>query len=45
MLPNEGIADAGIAGGSRIAVRVPCYNGEAAIGKVVADFSAARRQR
>jgi hypothetical protein len=45
MLPNEGIADARIAGASRIAVRVLCYNGEAAIGKVVADFNAVRRRR
>ena len=42
MLPTEGNADAaGIVGSSRIAVLVPCYNEEAAIGKVVADFRAA----
>jgi hypothetical protein len=34
MLPSDG--SAGIVGSSRIAVLVPCYNGEAAIGKVVA---------
>jgi hypothetical protein len=39
MLPSDGSADAaGIVGSSRIAVLVPCYNEEAAIGKVVADF-------
>jgi glycosyltransferase involved in cell wall biosynthesis len=43
MLPTEGTTDAAaeIAGTSRIAVLVPCYNEEAAIGKVVADFRAA----
>ena len=43
MLPTErGDADAAeIVGSSRIAVLVPCYNEEAAIGKVVADFRAA----
>src|ERR1700743_2749876 len=41
MLPTEGMTDAGIGGASRIAVLVPCYNEEAAIGKVVADFKAA----
>ncbi|MCX7312035.1 MAG: glycosyltransferase family 2 protein [Hyphomicrobiales bacterium] len=42
MLPSGGSADAAeIAGGNRIAVLVPCYNEEAAIGKVVADFRAA----
>jgi glycosyltransferase involved in cell wall biosynthesis len=42
MLPTEGSAAAAeIVGGSRIAVLVPCYNEEAAIGKVVADFRAA----
>ena len=42
MLPTEGNADAtGIVGSSRIAVLVPCYNEEAAIGKVVADFRSA----
>ena len=42
MLPADGIADAaGIVGSSRVAVLVPCYNEEAAIGKVVADFRAA----
>jgi glycosyltransferase involved in cell wall biosynthesis len=40
MLPSEDAA-AGAAGTSRIAVLVPCYNEEAAIGKVVADFRAA----
>ena len=35
MLPSDGSADAAeIVGSSRIAVLVPCYNGEAAIGKV-----------
>lgn len=34
-------AAAGIAGGYKVAVLVPCYNEEAAIGKVVADFRAA----
>jgi len=32
---------AGITGGYKVAVLVPCYNEEAAIGKVVADFRAA----
>ena len=32
---------AGISGRSRVAVLVPCYNEEAAIGQVVADFRAA----
>jgi hypothetical protein len=42
MLPSDGSADAaGIVGSSRIAVLVPCYNEEAAIGKVAADFQAA----
>ena len=43
MLPTDGSADAAaeIVGRSRIAVLVPCYNEEAAIGKVVADFRAA----
>jgi len=42
MLPADGIADAaGIVGSSRVAVLVPCYNEETAIGKVVADFRAA----
>jgi glycosyltransferase involved in cell wall biosynthesis len=42
MLPSGGSADAAeTAGGNRIAVLVPCYNEEAAIGKVVADFRAA----
>jgi hypothetical protein len=45
MLPNEGTADTGIAGASRVVVRMLCYNGEAAIGKMVADFNAARRWR
>ena len=40
MLPTDGDVDAAaIVGSSRIAVLVPCYNEEAAIGKVVADFS------
>ena len=34
-------AAAEVAGSSRVAVLVPCYNEEAAIGKVVADFRAA----
>jgi glycosyltransferase involved in cell wall biosynthesis len=38
---GSGQAAADIVGRSRIAVLVPCYNEEAAIGKVVADFSAA----
>jgi glycosyltransferase involved in cell wall biosynthesis len=43
MLPTGASADsaADILGRSRIAVLVPCYNEEAAIGKVVADFRAA----
>jgi glycosyltransferase involved in cell wall biosynthesis len=42
MLPADGNAAAAeIVGSSRIAVLVPCYNEEAAIGKVVADFRAA----
>ena len=42
MLPTDGnVAAAEIVGSSRIAVLVPCYNEEAAIGKVVADFRAA----
>ena len=43
MLPTEGSAEptADLAGRSRIAVLVPCYNEEAAIGKVIADFRAA----
>src|SRR3954466_12564692 len=43
MLPTEGSADAaaGIVGSNRVVVLVPCYNEEAAIGKVVADFRAA----
>src|SRR5215218_8443853 len=42
MLPTDGNVDAAeIVGSSRIAVLVPCYNEEAAIGKVVADFRAA----
>src|ERR1041384_5473678 len=42
MLPTDGSVDAAaIVGSSRIAVLVPCYNEEAAIGKVVADFRAA----
>jgi glycosyltransferase involved in cell wall biosynthesis len=42
-LPAKGDADAiaEVLGGSRIAVMVPCYNEETAIGKVVADFRAA----
>src|SRR5436189_201708 len=41
MLPTDGNVDAAeIVGSSRIAVLVPCYNEEAAIGKVVADFRA-----
>lgn len=38
MLPTEGSTAADAAGTSRIAVLVPCYNEETAIGKVVADF-------
>ena len=34
-------AAAEIVGSSRVAVLVPCYNEETAIGKVVADFRAA----
>jgi glycosyltransferase involved in cell wall biosynthesis len=42
MLPNEGDgAAAAMVGSSRVAVLVPCYNEEMAIGKVVADFRAA----
>ena len=43
MLPDrrERGSAAEIVGSSRIAVLVPCYNEEAAIGKVVADFRAA----
>jgi glycosyltransferase involved in cell wall biosynthesis len=42
MLPIDGNVDAAeIVGSSRIVVLVPCYNEEAAIGKVVADFRAA----
>jgi glycosyltransferase involved in cell wall biosynthesis len=43
MLSTDGGAGeaAGVMGGSRIAVLVPCYNEETAIGKVVADFRAA----
>jgi glycosyltransferase involved in cell wall biosynthesis len=46
MLPTEMTAagsapTAEIVGGSRVAVLVPCYNEETAIGKVVADFRAA----
>src|SRR6478752_3178003 len=42
MLPTDGnVAAAEIVGSSRIAVLVPCYNEETAIGKVVADFRAA----
>ena len=43
MLPTDesAAAAAQIAGRQRIAVLVPCYNEEAAIGKVVADFRAA----
>src|SRR5947207_7193389 len=42
MLPIDGNVDvAEVVGSSRIAVLVPCYNEEAAIGKVVADFRAA----
>src|SRR3954454_17325358 len=42
-LPTDGSAAtaAGILSRSRIAVLVPCYNEEAAIGKVVTDFRAA----
>ena len=39
LLPDESAdAAAEIIGRNRIAVLVPCYNEEAAIGKVVADF-------
>src|SRR3954469_20420788 len=42
MLPIDRNADAAeIVGSSRVAVLVPCYNEETAIGKVVADFRAA----
>jgi glycosyltransferase involved in cell wall biosynthesis len=43
MLPTDASAEAaaGIAGQLKIAVLVPCYNEEAAIGKVVADFRSA----
>jgi glycosyltransferase involved in cell wall biosynthesis len=43
MLPTDENAGAAaqIAGGSGIAVLVPCYNEELAIGKVIADFRAA----
>jgi glycosyltransferase involved in cell wall biosynthesis len=42
MLPAEGNgAAAAIVGSSRVAVLVPCYNEDMAIGKVVADFRAA----
>src|SRR5689334_23261286 len=42
MLPADGNAAAAeIVGSSRIAVLVPCYNEQAAIGKVVADFRSA----
>src|SRR6476659_6670100 len=43
MLGSDGNADvtAEIVGRHRIAVLVPCYNEEVAIGKVVADFRAA----
>jgi len=43
MLPTDGSADtaADNVSRSRIAVLVPCYNEEAAIGKVAADFLAA----
>src|SRR5436190_24130689 len=37
MLPADGSAGE-VVGRSRIAVLVPCYNEETAIGKVVADF-------
>ena len=47
MLPTEMPAQAAgqALGSSRIAVLVPCYNEEAAIGKVVADFRAALPER
>jgi glycosyltransferase involved in cell wall biosynthesis len=42
MLQADANVDAaGIVGRSKVAVLVPCYNEEAAIGKVVADFRAA----
>jgi glycosyltransferase involved in cell wall biosynthesis len=42
MLQSDGNVEAAeIVGRSRVAVLVPCYNEEAAIGKVVADFRAA----
>src|SRR5262245_17252214 len=41
MLTAAGAEDAAIAGGLRTAVLVPCYNEEAAIARVVADFRAA----
>jgi hypothetical protein len=41
MLSSDASDTAGIVGRSRVAVLVPCYNEEAAIGKVVADFRAA----
>jgi glycosyltransferase involved in cell wall biosynthesis len=43
MLQAEGSAESAtdIVGRSRVAVLMPCYNEEAAIGKVVADFRAA----
>src|SRR5437868_14235856 len=43
MLPTDASAEAaaGIVDQLKIAVLVPCYNEEAAIGKVVADFRAA----
>jgi glycosyltransferase involved in cell wall biosynthesis len=46
MLPTEmpiagNASPAKIVGGNRVAVLVPCYNEEIAIGKVVADFRAA----
>jgi glycosyltransferase involved in cell wall biosynthesis len=40
MLPTDASAEAGIVDQLKIAVLVPCYNEEAAIGKVVADFRA-----
>ncbi len=42
-LPTDGNANSAveIVGRSRIAVLVPCYNEEAAIGKVIADFRSA----
>ena len=43
MVPTDGSADtaAGIVSRTTIAVLVPCYNEQAAIGKVIADFRAA----